>query len=120
MNGVHSSAACRRAATTVTFEMSGMATIKKETDVSLGRTVTVDTTMALSGVSENVTVAAETAPVVTNPTTGANYTPGVHQQRCPPAARRSSSPSSRPASPTTVPTPGRSPSAARSRATTCS
>jgi len=43
---------------TVTFEMSGMATIKKEADVSLGRTVTVDTTMALSGVSENVTVAA--------------------------------------------------------------
>lgn len=59
---------------TVTFEMSGMAAIKKETDVSLGRTVTVDTVMALSGVSENVTVAAETAPVVTNPTTGANYT----------------------------------------------
>jgi hypothetical protein len=59
---------------TVTFEMSGMASIKKETDVSLGRTVTVDTTMALSGVSENVTVAAEAAPVVTNPTTGANYT----------------------------------------------
>lgn len=59
---------------TVTFEMSGMATIKKEADVSLGRTVTVDSTMALSGVSENVTVQAETAPVVTNPTTGANYT----------------------------------------------
>jgi hypothetical protein len=59
---------------TVTFEMSGMAAIKKETDVSLGRTVTVDTVMALSGVSESVTVAAETAPVVTNPTTGANYT----------------------------------------------
>ena len=59
---------------TVTFEMSGMAPIKKETDVSLGRTVTVDATMALSGVSESVTVAAETAPVVTNPTTGANYT----------------------------------------------
>jgi Carboxypeptidase regulatory-like domain len=59
---------------TVTFEMSGMATIKKDTPVSLGSTVTVDASMAVAGVSETVNVAAETAPVVTNPTTGANYT----------------------------------------------
>jgi Carboxypeptidase regulatory-like domain/TonB-dependent Receptor Plug Domain len=59
---------------TVTFEMSGMTPLKKEAAVALGRTVTVDATLQLSGVSEMVTVQAETAPVVNNPTAGANYT----------------------------------------------
>jgi len=57
----------------LTFELSGMGSVKKDATVGVGQTVTVDASMAPAGVSENVTVAAE-APVVTTPTVGANYT----------------------------------------------
>jgi len=57
----------------LTFELSGMGTVKKNATVGVGQTVTVDASMSPAGVSESVTVAAE-APVVTSPTVGANYT----------------------------------------------
>ena len=57
----------------VTIEMDGMATAKRPTRVPLGRTVEVDVTMAPAAVAEQVTVRAEAAPVVTNPTIGANF-----------------------------------------------
>jgi hypothetical protein len=57
----------------VTITMDGMATQKRPTQVQLGRTVTVDVSMSPASVAEQVTVRAEAAPVVTNPTIGANY-----------------------------------------------
>jgi Carboxypeptidase regulatory-like domain len=61
----------------VTFEMGGLSTVGKTARVELGRTVTVDATLAIAGVAEEVTVAAEPAPVVTNPTNGANFSARV-------------------------------------------
>ena len=58
---------------TATIEMAGMATRTEKVVVALGSTTTLDATMALAGVSENVQVAAESSPVVTNTVTGANY-----------------------------------------------
>jgi hypothetical protein len=56
----------------VTFELSGMGTVKKEATVGVGQTVTVDASLSPAGVSESVTVSGET-PVVSSPTVGANY-----------------------------------------------
>jgi hypothetical protein len=56
---------------TVSVELSGLSTFTRELDVPLGQTVTVDAVLQIAGLSEAVTVAAE-APVVTNPTVGAN------------------------------------------------
>ncbi len=58
---------------TVTVEMSGLSTAKKQVAVPLGQTVTYDAVLTVASVSESVTVAAEAAPVVTNITGGANY-----------------------------------------------
>ena len=59
----------------VTFEMSGMATVKRADRRRRSDARSPSTsTMALAGVAGGVTVAAETAPVVNNPTVGANYT----------------------------------------------
>ncbi len=57
----------------VTIEMDGMATVKRPTSVPLGRTVTLDAPMSPAAVAEQVTVHGASAPVVTNPTIGANY-----------------------------------------------
>jgi hypothetical protein len=61
----------------VTFEMGGLSPVGKTARVELGRSVTVDATLAIAGVAEEVTVAAEPAPVVTNPTNGANFSARV-------------------------------------------
>jgi hypothetical protein len=58
---------------TITVEMDGMATVKRSTSVPLGRTDEVHATMAPATVAEQVTVRGEAAPVVTNPTIGANF-----------------------------------------------
>ena len=81
----------------VTIEMDGMATQKRPTGVELGRTVTLDVAMAPASVAEQVTVRGDAAPVVTNPTIGANYNAELDQRSCRPAARRSPSPNWRPA-----------------------
>lgn len=57
----------------ITFEMGGMAPLRKTARVELGRSINVDASLALATVAEQVTVRAATAPVVTNPTIGANF-----------------------------------------------
>ena len=57
----------------VTVEMDGMATVRRPTTVPLARTVTLDAALAPASVAEQVTVRGEPAPVVTNPTIGANF-----------------------------------------------
>ncbi len=58
----------------LTFEMSGMGTVTDTADVPVGRTVVVDARMSVATVAETVTVTGSVAPVVSNPTGGANYT----------------------------------------------
>jgi hypothetical protein len=58
---------------TVTIDMDGMATQTRSTHVQLGRTITLDVAMAPAAVAEQVTVRGTVAPVVTNPTIGANF-----------------------------------------------
>jgi Carboxypeptidase regulatory-like domain/TonB dependent receptor/TonB-dependent Receptor Plug Domain len=72
VNGVYVIRGLPPGSYTVTFELSGMGTVKKSATVGVGQTVNVDASLAPAGVSESVTVSAET-PVVTNPTVGANY-----------------------------------------------
>jgi Carboxypeptidase regulatory-like domain/TonB-dependent Receptor Plug Domain len=58
----------------VTFEMAGLATKKEKAIVELGRQTTLNTTLALAGVQEEVTVTAEVSTAgLTSPTVGANY-----------------------------------------------
>lgn len=58
----------------VTFEMSGMATRTERVTVELGRQSTLSPTMRLAGVTEAVTVTAESpTATLTSPTIGANY-----------------------------------------------
>lgn len=71
LNGVYVARGLPPGTYTVTVELSGMSTYKTEVAVPLGQTVTLDALLQIAGVAEAVTVAAE-APVVTNPTVGAN------------------------------------------------
>ncbi len=57
----------------VTIELSGLATRTEQTVVALGRSTIVHAVMALAGISEAVTVAAEASPVLNNPVVGANF-----------------------------------------------
>lgn len=53
---------------TVTFELSGMAKVTRQVDVQLAREAVVDATMTVAGVSEAVTVVAQTPIIETNST----------------------------------------------------
>jgi hypothetical protein len=58
----------------ITFEMSGMAVRTEKAVVELGRQTTINTTLGLAGVTEAVTVTAESpTATLTSPTIGANY-----------------------------------------------
>ncbi|HTV00603.1 MAG TPA: TonB-dependent receptor [Luteitalea sp.] len=70
-NGVYVLRGLPPGAYVITAELQGLSTFKREVTVPLGQTVTIDAVLQLAGLSEAVTVAAE-APVVTNPTIGAN------------------------------------------------
>ena len=65
----------------VTIEMDGMATVKRPSSVPLGRTVTLDAAMSPAAIAEQVTVRGEPAPVVTNPTIGANFNTALINQQ---------------------------------------
>jgi hypothetical protein len=65
---------------TVTIAMDGMATVKRATRVQLGRTIQVDAALAPAAIAEQVTVRGESAPVVTNPTIGANFNTALINQ----------------------------------------
>ncbi len=71
LNGVYVLRGLPPGAYAVSVELAGLSTYRTEVQVPLGQTVTVDATLQIAGVAEAVTVAAE-APVVTNPTVGAN------------------------------------------------
>lgn len=73
VNGVYVLRGLPTGSYTLTFELAGMSTLKKTTDVRLGQTVSVDATLEVGGIAENVTVSADAAPVVTNATVGANF-----------------------------------------------
>ena len=58
----------------VVFEMPGLSTRTENTVLELGRVTTLNVTMALAGVQEQVTVVADvTTAGLTSPTIGANY-----------------------------------------------
>ena len=58
----------------VTFEMAGLAPRTEKVSVEVSRQATVDVTMSVAGVSESVTVKAESSTAsLTSPTVGANY-----------------------------------------------
>src|SRR5690606_24857621 len=58
----------------VTFEMSGLQTRTEKAVVELGRVTTLNVTMQLAGIEEEVTVTADvTTAGLTSPTVGANY-----------------------------------------------
>ncbi|MBA3640352.1 MAG: TonB-dependent receptor plug domain-containing protein [Acidobacteria bacterium] len=56
------------------IELPGLAPMRRETQVDLGRSTRVDATLGVAGVAETVTVTAETPSIVTSTTGGANYT----------------------------------------------
>ena len=53
---------------TVTFELSGMTKVSKQVEVQLARETTVDVTMSVAGVKEDVTVVAQSPIIETNST----------------------------------------------------
>lgn len=53
---------------TVTFELSGMTKVTKQVEVQLARESTLDATMSVAGVTEDVTVVAQTPIIETNST----------------------------------------------------
>lgn len=58
----------------VTFEMSGLTTKKEKAIIELGRQTTLNATLGLAAVQEEVTVTAEVSTAgLTSPTVGANY-----------------------------------------------
>lgn len=58
---------------TVTFELTGMATVEKKTPLDLGGAISVDATLTVAAVQETVTVTAEAPSVLQQTTIGANF-----------------------------------------------
>ena len=58
---------------TVTFEVAGMQKVEKKVDLELGRTMTVDGTLQVGSVEEEVTVTAEAPGILETTSGGANY-----------------------------------------------
>src|SRR4029077_6277001 len=57
---------------TVSFELSGFATVKRETNVALGLVVEQNVTLRAAGVAETVQVVAETPAPIPTPIIGTN------------------------------------------------
>ena len=57
---------------TVTFELSGFATVKRDTNVALGLVVDQNVTMRAAGLAETVQVVAETPAPIATPIIGTN------------------------------------------------
>jgi len=71
--GLYSIPALPAGSYTVKFELSGFSPVERKTDVALGLTVDQSVSMAPAGVSETVTVVAETPAPIATPVVGANY-----------------------------------------------
>jgi hypothetical protein len=72
MNGVYVLRGLPPGSYVVRFELAGMAPVEETTRVELGGTTSVDATLAIAALAEEVTVTATPAPIAT-PTGGQNY-----------------------------------------------